>query len=97
MKNESKPTPAPWEMHEGEDYIVVMSADQTTDNALARVDTVAHAALIVRAVNSHDDLLAALEGALPILHERAKPFGMGSSRWREYDQCRAALAKAKGE
>jgi hypothetical protein len=74
-----------WEVHEGEDYIVVMSPDQTTDNALARVDTIEHAHLIAAA----PDLLAACE-------EFVRKVESGEARSkRSYEQMKAALAKAR--
>ena len=63
----------------------------------------ANAALIVRAVNAHADLIAALEALLAVeetklaaLEKRSYAIGIVTVRQR-VNQARAALKKAKGE
>jgi len=56
-------TPTPWECHEGDDYIVVLRGDETTDQGI-HVDNLPDAAFIVRACNTYDDLVLALAWAV---------------------------------
>jgi hypothetical protein len=42
-------TPGPWHVHEGQDYIVVLSDHTCTDEPLAEVSTLANARLIAAA------------------------------------------------
>ena len=74
-------------------------------NARAAAETIdANAALIVRAVNSHADLLAACEKVEMVLANAAREHGSPPERkvdrdWLLYwsSELRAARAKAKGE
>jgi hypothetical protein len=77
---------------------VVYGGEELVSEAEAR----ANAELIVRAVNAHDDLVAALKGAESILwmaESYAEAGGSGGPEMREYapvaEMIRAALAKAK--
>lgn len=54
----------------------------------------ANAEFIVRACNSHDDLLEALE-AFTNTFESAKPFELLADLSKAYEKARAALKKAK--
>ena len=50
-------TPRPWEVHEGEDYIVVLNGEHdTSDNPVARFFERELADKVVEAVNSYDHL-----------------------------------------
>ncbi len=55
----------------------------------------ANAAFIVTACNAHDELVGALEQALPVLLWAAKQ-SKGNCPMGTYEQTRAALTKAKG-
>jgi len=98
-KQETQHTPTPWRFNEYPTY-----ADFTIwgDNGLVPVVTelgdgltyeqdCANARMIVRAVNAHADLVAALEACLVRLDEH------DPQSVPEALQARAALAKAKGE
>ena len=50
--SEQKHTQGIWEYHAGEDYVVVMGPDDTTDTAIARVRSVEDARRIVACVNA---------------------------------------------
>ena len=91
-----KHTPTPWELHQGEDYIVILRGDETTDQGIM-VDNLVDAAFIVQACNSHDDLLAAAELLLQ-QYDSSGDFTMGGNLTNEpFLMFRAALARAKGE
>jgi hypothetical protein len=55
-----------------------------------------HARLIVRAVNTHADLMAAAEAVLPILESMDIGREEGDDPIPELEALRAAIAKAKG-
>ena len=86
-------TPIPWAIGEDGD---VFNAEQSA--CIAKVcgaadgiaEAEANAALIVQAVNSHNELVAALETAVNIA-----PNDMLATVWG--NEARAALAKAKGD
>lgn len=59
----------------------------------------ANAAFIVRAVNAHDDLVAALEAAVRYVDDVSEATIFGDNDHADYDlldELRTALAKAKG-
>ncbi len=59
-------------MHEGLDYIYLFSEEFADDSQpFAEVPTREVGELIVRAVNAHDDLLAACKTARTLLHHMA--------------------------
>ena len=101
---DSKHTPGPWEIksqHRGILMPIVAGKHGEIGVALARPmgsepgTARANAELICRAVNAHDDMLAALEDVLKRLGETDyEPLG-------RIDDCefvlQAAIAKAKGE
>lgn len=100
MPNNAKHSPLPWVIGTAVPD-TVFDADHRGVASCARLlNDEANAALIVRAVNSHADLLAALEWAMgtiqPPIHdgENGNPL---SSYGAEYAAARAAIAKAKGE
>jgi hypothetical protein len=74
--------------------------DETTGKDIAIVyDGDAHAEFIVRAVNSHADMLEALEHALALINEHADELAGFEHPDRinaVVDSSRAAIAKAKG-
>lgn len=111
-------TPAPWHIADGgicsvecpEDgsNVICLEPEHMMKASLARWPD--NAALIVRAVNSHEALVDALEKALPRLaHKHACWSVRPSKEWAEhgsasYENCdceikivRAALAKAEGK
>lgn len=63
MATKTKHTKGRVEVHEGEDYVVVMGKNHTTDNYLARVDTVANAKRIALTWNTFDQAREALKRA----------------------------------
>lgn len=61
----SEPTPRPWRAKDGD--VQLNSYNVTIAHCVtAGLPADANAALIVRAVNSHDELVAALRGLLPL-------------------------------
>ena len=69
-----------------------------TMETVPELERVANAALAVRAVNCHDDLLAAVKGLLMINGEQIPsndPHATPTER-RVFDAARAAIAKATG-
>ena len=96
-------TPRPWMQGEAND---IWSADRkyrigTTIMAMRRAsqEDLANAELIVRAVNAHDDLVAACREALEAFEEEIdRETRLKSMRsWHARDLCEAALRKARGE
>lgn len=102
-----KHTPTPWvELYRAEYGAVLVGADGRPVCSLnsgwamsPRAENVEH---IVRCVNAHDELVAALDALVGIragtdaTHEdayRAMFKGVGAAAW---DQARAALARARG-
>jgi hypothetical protein len=95
-------TPTPWRVHiygeivgaapsPGRCVLVVAEPNRTNPNAEA------NAALIVRAVNSHAALAAALEDAEFLMRQASKHAGpMQDSFKRSAEDARAALALARG-
>lgn len=96
MNTKAKHTPGPWEVHEGDDYIVVMRGDETTDQGIS-VDNIEDACVVAAA----PDLLAALERAKAAIEEAvmlsATNNGAEYSFKSTIEKISAALAKAKGE
>lgn len=108
--NESKHTPLPWRILDNHpkrsclyiqaeqselmiDQVATLYGPDSTDGM-----TEANAALIVRAVNSHADLVAALEAIVAEIDGPDRPYSTDSYLPTQFvDQARAALAKAKWE
>lgn len=67
-----------------------------TDQHICTCEHESDAKFIVRAVNSHADLIAACEAALERMEEYARETGSLMFEW-ECEQAKAAIAKAKGE
>lgn len=96
-----KHTPLPWTQYEngGQIYNANKSFVTCVQSTLCQED----AAFIVRACNSHYDLVAALEAVTKELHELSKDeqddYSVGIRGWSEchakVDAANAALAKAK--
>ena len=89
--------PPPWRVGPNGHSIYANDADLvcTSNSFGGRIEMEDNAAFIVRACNSHDDLVAALAGMMP------ENTGYGQSMdWEAYAAAvkvaRAALAKAKG-
>jgi hypothetical protein len=97
---ELKHTPTPWrQMKQNAAYIEQGDANDLHGLIVADChmtdESAANAAFIVRATNSYDDLLSALEAALEALDEHAinfKPAGYGGRTARVV--VREAIAKA---
>lgn len=64
----------------------VVDSEERNICDVSRIDSEANAALIARAVNCHDDLLAACKGLM----------GCGGLASEAYDAARAAIDKAEG-
>lgn len=67
------------------------------DPGFIQAERRANAALIVRAVNAHDDLVAALESAFFALGRAGANANRQHDGREAWEQARAALAKARGE
>jgi hypothetical protein len=78
----SPPLPLPWDIDQFHDF---------RDANGSRVNVYSHAALIVRAVNSHADLLAALKAMV----DRWEPDRGGTDRCM-WEEAVSAIAKAEG-
>lgn len=95
MDNETKHTPLPWVLDHRFAGGVLIHPDDNEFLTVAKVlgfdndEAKANAAFIVRAVNAHDDLIAALERLLQIVPPNSIPFG-------EADAAYAVLKKARG-
>lgn len=101
---ETKHTPLPWRLYEGDDYISVGTTDPSDPLILDTIgqrsndpdrpedEQVANAEFIVRAVNSHDDLLAVCRAVL----DRHSYQGTGEPWPALFEAARAAVAKAEG-
>ena len=96
-------TPGPWTtagdliLDAGGEQVGAITGDRTT----ADQDD-ANAALIVRAVNCHEDLVAALEAMVDVQSRRKHPLGLPDEGISHdaadaASKARAALAKARGE
>lgn len=100
LPNEVKHTPTPWHLHDmematvcGPDNLFIALCEAVSRRHMEGKE---NAAFIVRAVNAHDDLAAALKETLRAL-EVADPAGsMGSNSSLSKQVARAALAKAEG-
>lgn len=108
MKTETKtkPTSTPWAVESnvmagGVNHLAITARHERvnwmpcsiTPMRLARPIDEANAALIVRAVNCHEDLLAALQLILPMAHGYARNNPVGNNA-AFIEQARAAIAKA---
>jgi hypothetical protein len=99
LMTHAKRTPEPWKRSERIGYTIRITARgrgiafiDTPSIALDHEDE-ANAEFIVRACNAHDDLLAALEGALRgIINPCAHP----TAQQARIKQARAAIVKARG-
>lgn len=79
-----------FDVHEGDDYIVILGPHDTTDNPAARVhgDTTEETLYLARVFAAGPDLLAACE-------EFVRKVDAGEARSsRSYAQMKAAIAKA---
>lgn len=92
-KKDIKHTPTPWKVDDyvmsGEKYRVFSPADPV---AVASVAGKANAEFIVRAVNSHDELVEAIKNAIDSL-----PDHVGPRIAQVKKELSEALAKAEGE
>lgn len=91
-KAESKHTPTPWH---GEWSIIRDESNRivaTTDCDFDAWETKSNSEFIVRAVNAHDDLVAALQFAVDNMHKWTGTTGPGAVEFIEMS--RAAIAKA---
>jgi len=90
MKSQS--TSLPWLTRHRQDGIDIISHGHHGETGIAEVfgNNEANAALIVRAVNAHEDLVFALREAQAALNGAPNTVGL-------HDQINTALAKAKGE
>ena len=92
MKVEGKVSPLPW-------YAVGdMVIDADGNAVINECDTDEAASLVVRAVNAHNHLVAALKGLKPIF-EAAESNASGNPEWewvsKRVNAAKAALAAAK--
>ena len=83
----TKHTPTPW-FAEAPDKLQIRTLQPTLNDVAAVASSRANAAFIVRAVNAHDDLVAALE----VVRRSA---GWGAMADETHELINAALAKAK--
>lgn len=96
---------ATWQVHEGEDYIVILSDDHdTTDNPIAEVFEREYADRIVRSVNQAAGMEALIDVAEMLTGDNIKGTEIPAQRTerinRAIDLARAALAaveQLKGE
>jgi hypothetical protein len=85
-------TKRPWyASHDGNGYDHIQSAAVNEDNYVARVDSTdaqgnANADLIVKAVNSHDALVAALEACQIALRTHSPNVPEDEQGWTSYDE-----------
>lgn len=101
---EAKHSPLPWRQHsgDGKTYASVRSHwGQCVADCGSRSDNMAqaNAELIVRAVNCHDELVAALKAVEPLvsfLHADYMQRNPNNSHAAEIEALRAVLAKAEG-
>lgn len=89
-----KHTSTPWKLHKGQDYIVILRPDDITDSGI-RVDNYPDAAFIVKAVNLHDDMVAALEALFKHCAMIHKHWGDGSNQKEADAAIKAATAILK--
>jgi hypothetical protein len=106
-------TPTPWRLEiEGDERMVVSSAiDKDGDRVLVcdlyrggydysdlGYSMDANAAFIVRAVNSHDELVAALEGICAgEIDASGTAIILGNDAWTKLSNAMHALSRARGE
>lgn len=91
-------TPTPWAIDGGDIAIggvVCILADYCGPDYAGTQERIANAAHIVRCVNLHDELVAALDGMVRMFDAKRKAYDMNLNGM-EYADARAALAKAKG-
>ena len=94
----AEPTPRPWRTH----GTVIVSMTGDSDAPLAECNShwvsaptcLANATLIVRAVNAHDDLVAAVKGLIDVIDGAADRFALSILSIEVKKKARAALAKA---
>lgn len=93
----TKHTPLPWSQNgnaiSSERGNIVFAIGFNTDPKMQ----IENAALIVRAVNSHDDLVDALEKCHRVLSDLPSTNQSGTRTRKAFEHARAALAKARGE
>lgn len=95
-------TPRPWYANYDGDETQIGSDDGFvamtlgSDETVSTVEDYANAALIVRAVNAHDELLAAVQATENWLREYNVQMGPDTGLEGLHEQVRAALAKAEG-
>ena len=103
MSEDGKVSPLPWEWLRSTDYPEISLNDKSGQDVLSiycgKYPSAEDAAFIVRAVNSHAQMVAALEGLAWVL-DKAESDASGTERWeyvsRRINSARAALAAAKG-
>lgn len=96
-KTEVKHTPTPWEVSRthSADWIVaagelIAICEETNEQ---KTSAIANAAFIVRAVNSHEDLL----GALKLANEKLIQLKVTNTGWPELNKVWEAIAQAEGK
>lgn len=101
---ETKHTPTPWRLSVCAGLVIANDGQRVANThfvgSVPSETERAIAALIVRACNAHDDLLAALEAALTQVQDMAAGWPVAELHERPADtisRARAALAKARGE
>lgn len=98
--SDAKNSPLPWSMHETgkNDVTTVHHISNANGSLIAEYVMPADAALIVRAVNAHSDLLAALESVMQWGNDSGKMFKFAAESDSGVMQAiHAAIAKAKGQ
>jgi len=102
----TKHTPIPWEILSGEvvkqgygphgNIAIIAKADRTVGNGTSAVERDENMAFIVKAVNSHDELLEALYMALPYVETAMQDIGYKPGIIeRKVKQIKDAIAKAE--
>lgn len=97
--SEPQATPRPWEVHDGEDYTVVLGASgrgiahDVTDNPIARVAEIADAQLIVTAVNAHDASKARI-AALTEFLDNARAHALAGNKDEVYAELRGDFCES---
>ena len=95
-------TPGPWRCYPMHDGRVVIGPGydgepESCEQDVAMVAEPEDAALIVKAVNSHADMLAALEWALCHVRFSGGPEGDAETFSANYNAAQSAIAQAEGE
>lgn len=103
MATQAKHTPGPWSqgIRDENDSPKLVTADDGTKYHRRQIIATfegpaaeANAAFVSLVVNSHDDLVAALEG---LVAEADKPVGKMADWDKRFEVARAALSRARGE